>query len=361
MPDSNFVAIQSPNDPAGFVALARTKKGRLFKKQILPMDGSFTHPANPSKKIHVDAAFAETLRQNFKAGLCDIVQVPIVNDANQHVEDPTRNIGEVVDVTYDDKGVYAVIDARKNAEDLGNTLLGASALMHMNYADTRTNEKKGPTLLHVAITNRPYITNLHDFEEIVAASAASAADTPGEKPVVMVPATDTEESMDLDQMLAALKDEHGIDVQALQERANSGSQELVTALSNVVTDATGKQATGTVTIKDVADAVIELAEERVALSAQVADLVAQNESLALKEAEAEVDSLVKAGRVLPKQRDTMVALSRTDRETFEALLPENPIVALSEDGVTAHDAPDMGKSMTDNIERLAALANGKTA
>lgn len=357
--NDEFVAIQAPQDAQGFVALARTKQGRLFKKQILPMDGSFTHPANPGRSIHVDKKFAETLRQNFKAGLCDIVQVPIVNDANQHVEDPTRNIGEVVDVTYDDKGVYALIDARKRETDLGKTLLGASALMHMNYADTRTGQKKGPTLLHVAITNRPYITNLEDFEEIVAASAGGAADTSGAPPVVMIPATaDTEEKMDLDQMLSVLKDEHGIDVLALQEKAETGTSELVTALSNVLSDATGKTPqTDALSIKDVADAVIELAEERVALSAQVEDLVVQNEELALKEATAEVDTLVRAGRILPKQRDTMIALSRTDRDTFDALLPDDAIVALSEEGVLTHDAPDMSEDMQTNIERLAELAN----
>jgi hypothetical protein len=356
---NEFVAIQAPQDTQGFVALARTKQGRLFKKQILPMDGSFTHPANPDRSIHVDRKFAETLRQNFKAGLCDIVQVPIVNDTNAHVEDPTRNIGEVVDVTYDDHGVYAVIDARKHENDLGKTLLGASALMHMNYADTRTGQKKGPTLLHVAITNRPYITNLEDFEEIVAASAGGAADTSGAPPVVMIPATDTEEKMDLDQMLSVLRDEHGIDVKALQDKAEAGSAELITALSNVLSDATGKTPppSEALSIKDVADAVIELAEERVALSSQVSDLVAANEELALKEATAEVESLIRAGRILPKQRDTMIALSRTDRETFDALLPEDAIVALSAEGVDTHDAPDMSKDMQANIARLAELAN----
>lgn len=353
---NDLVAIQSPQSGEGFVELARSRKGRLFKKQILRMNDSFTHPANPDKRIHVDKGFAETLRQNFKAGLCDIVQVPLVNDANQHVEDPTRNIGEVVDLTYDDKGVYAVLDARKHADDLGNTLLGASALMHMNYADTRTGEKHGPALLHVAITNRPYITNLTDFEEIV---AASAADTSGEAPVVMIPATETEENMDLDQMLAALKDEHGIDVLALQERANAGSSELVTALSNVLNDATGKKPPqgGELTIKDVADAVIELAEERVALSSQLSDLVAKNEELELREATSEVEGLIQKGRILPKQRDTMIALARTDRETFDALLPDDAIVALSEQGVSTHDAPDVSKSMQENIDRLAKLAN----
>lgn len=356
--DHDYVMLPGGGDPTGFVELARSKKGRLFKKEILKMNDSFTHPTAPGKMIHVDRQFAETMCSNFKSGVCDIVQVPLVNDLNQHVEDPTRNIGEVVELTYDDKGIYAILDARKHADDLGSTLLGASALMHLNYADTKTGQKKGPTLLHVAVTNRPYITNLHEFEEIVAASAGGfglSADTSGEKPVVLIPANETEEKMDLDQMLAVLKDEHGIDVMGLQQAAQTGNAELITALSNVLAP---EKPSDNLSIKDVADAVIELAEERVALSGQVAALEAANEAMAIKEAEAEVDALIKQGRVLPKQREAMIALSREDREKFDALVPEDSIVALSAQGVDTHDAPEQSDQMKANIERLASLANG---
>ena len=77
-----------------------------------------------------------------------------------------------------------------------------------------------------------------------------------------------------------------------------------------------------------------------------------------REAEAEVDALVKAGRILPKSRDVMVTLSRTNREAFDALVPEDSIVALSSQGVDTFDSPDEAKAYTENIERLAAIANG---
>lgn len=355
---NNFVAIPSQQGDGGFVELARTRKGRLFKKQILGMNSEFSYPSAPGGKIRIDKSFAETLRRNFKSGVCDIVQVPIVDDGNAHSEDPTRNIGEVVDLTYDDAGVYAVIDARKHADDLGETLLGASALMHMNYSDTSTGEKKGPTLLHVAVTNRPYLTNLSDFQELSGELAALSADTQGEAPVVLSRATQTEDKMDKDELLALLKDEHGIDVAALQEQvALSGetdNSELLAALSNVLTP--GAE---TLTIKDVADAVVELAEERVELSNTVQSLKDANESMAQKAAEAEVDGLIEEGRILPKQRDRMVALSRNDRETFEDLLPDDAIVSLSETGVLTHDAP-VSETVNQNIERLASIANGKS-
>lgn len=343
----------------GFVELARSQKGRLFKKQILKMGESFVHPANPNKKILVDETLALSLKRNFKDGICDIVQVPVANDSNQHVEDPFRNIGEVVDLTSDSKGVYAIIDARKHADDLGNTLLGASALMHMNYSDTANGEKRGPTLLHVAVTNRPYITNLESFEEVIAASTgglSSPADTKGETPVVLIPAEETEEPMDLNQMLQTLKSEHGIDVEALQKTAGANSTEMLAALSNVL--APGMEG-DTLSLNDVAEAVVELAEEKVALSSQVADLMAVNETHAQSAAEAEVDALIKQGRIFPKAREAMVTLSRTDRSTFDALVPEDALVSLSATGIDAFDTPDAGKKFNDDIERLAALANGK--
>ncbi len=355
----DFVAFQSP-EGGGFVELSRSTKGKLFRKQILPMNSDFTHPGAPGKKIHVTPEFAKSLVENFKKG-GDIVQVPVVNDANQHVEDPLRNAGEVVDLTYDSKGVWATIDARKYADDFGKTILGCSALMHLNYPDTRTGVGRGPTLLHVAATNRPYLNNLADFEELAVGLSAMSADTSDEKPVLMIPATKTEDTMDLSQIKAALKEDHGIDLDALQESADANSGELVTALSNVLGTATGRNVgspEGAVAIKDVADAVIELAEERVALSAQVETLSAAAETAALEKAANEVDSLIAKGRILPKSREVMIGLSRSDRDTFDALVPDSAIVALSADGVDVFDTPKNEKLDTE-IARLSALANGK--
>jgi hypothetical protein len=142
-------------------------KGKLFRKQLLHW-GEFAHPNLPGKKITVDEAFADKLITNFSRGVCDIVQVPIVDDKNKHTEDPLRNIGEVIDLERDDKGIYALVDARseKYASELGKTLIGASAMMNLDYTDTKTGEKVGPTLLHMAITNRPYITGLDAFDEV---------------------------------------------------------------------------------------------------------------------------------------------------------------------------------------------------
>src|SRR5215207_2318806 len=135
----------------GYVELASSllnPKGKLYRKQILPW-GDFKYGGDT---ITIDAKFADDLIKNFSAGYCDIVQVPLVDDKNRHSEDPTRNIGRVVDIERGPKGVYAVIDAVKYADDLGKTLIGASAMMSTNYTDTKTGQKVGPTLLHCAVT-----------------------------------------------------------------------------------------------------------------------------------------------------------------------------------------------------------------
>jgi hypothetical protein len=346
--------IQSPR--ADFVSLGRSPSGHLYRKQILSY-GSFQHPNDPNDKLVIDRGLGETLVRNFRDGVCDIVQVPVVDRTNTHNEDPLRNIGEVVDLTVEDDGVYANIDVRKQSEDIGKTLLGVSAMMHMDYTDTRTGQKVGPTLLHTAITNRPYITNLKGFEDLVAASADQTGEEPG-----FYEAIGSMEEMqmaDREAMIAALRDEYGIDVVGLQAQTD-----LVTALSAVLKDAGAgtavleKAEEEEITIQDVAEAVIELSQEKIGLETQVHDLLQEREAAQAAAAEREVDGLIKSGRVLPKQREAMVGLARTDRQTFEALIPDKAVVSLSEDGVTVHDDGSIDTEKFDeDVSRLVGLAN----
>lgn len=348
-----------PSPRGEFLALARTPSGRLFKKQILSF-GAFTHPSDPTRKLTIDLSVAQRLVDNFKNGVCDIVQVPIVDDVNRHVEDPLRNAGEVVDLTIEDDGVYAVIDARKHQDDFGKILLGASAMMHMDYTDVRSGEKVGPTLLHVAVTNRPYITNLKDFEEIVAASADNSRD----EVVFLTPEEETEMPT-FEELKATLKSEHDIDLDALQAAAENApgpsADDLVAAMSNVLKDAgvitPAPEGDETVTVQDVAEAVIELSREKVALSSTLDQVLAERETERAAALEAEIDGYIEEGRILPKQRAGMLKLAREDRETFDTLLPEDSIVAMSAEGIDTHTAP-VSQELERDIARLTALANG---
>lgn len=322
-----------------FVELAGTSKGSLFKKQILRVGESFIHPRNPDMKVDVSPDFAKTLVDNFESGVGGIVQFPFVDAKNRHIESPDANRGEVVGLSYDDKGVYATIDVRRDAEHIGSTVLGASAMLDLDYQDKKEGKKHGPTLLHVAATNRPYLTDLAPYEQV-----ALSDDSSEENLVVLSRVDESEPVMPtLDELYGTLKSEHGVDVPALQAQvealqASDSTGELVAALSGVLTAADSSLVAlsdadeDDLSIEDVAQGVVEL-------SRNYADQFERLQAMESEKAESEVDALVAQGRILPAQREAMLKIRLSDVETFESIVPEESIVSLSEYGVTSHQRP----------------------
>jgi phage I-like protein len=312
------------------VALARTRRvtGKLFEKHILNK-GVLLHPKTGAR-INIDDKFVATMQDNFAKGYCDIVQVPLANDRNEHVENPGANIGEVVGIRARGDKVYALIDARDDdaVKKLGKTYLGASAFLSTDYTDTATNSKVGPTLLHVAVTNRPYVTGLDDYKEVLAASA----DNPGEV-VVLTAAPEDPVPLSKDELLAALKNEHGIDVAALQATASAAppapdaaalSSALVDALTAAGVVKLSGAGDGGLTLSDVTAAVVELAADNKGLSDKVGELQ-------LSAARTEVDGYISAGRLLPKTREVAVQMALSNRDGLDAILApaDRPYVQLS--------------------------------
>lgn len=366
--------VPSPED-SSFVNLSKQQSGKLFTKQIFKMGSQFVHPGDPTKTIKVDEELAKSLVHNFETS-GNIVQVPLVNDANAHVEDPDRNLGEVIGLDYDDKGIYATIDARKNADNFGKTYLGASAFLNLNYKDTTTGEPIGPTLLHVAVTNRPYLTNLSDYTETAALSADTKDDeiilltltkdkeiipdqivppktTPVVEPKAELPIEPKETPMDMDSVKAWLK-EQGFDFDKLQSDATLATE--LSAKLDAVNEELKLSAGNAVTIEAVGEAMIELSADNKALEATVNSLKEDRDALKLSAAENEVDKLISTGRVLPAQKDVFVKLSLTDRETFTALVPDHAIVKLSESGVTIHEDPTKSAEHQEHITRYRDMA-----
>lgn len=167
---SEIGIIPSP-DAEPYLELAKSPTGRVFRKHILNL-GPLIHPKT-GKRLQLDEQFYSQLKRNFDAGV-SMVQVPLADDRNQHSEAPERNTGEVIGLERDGSKVYALLDIRDAAvagKLADRTLMGASAMISMNYTDTSTGRKVGPALLHSCITNRPYVTGLGDYEEVVAATA----------------------------------------------------------------------------------------------------------------------------------------------------------------------------------------------
>lgn len=349
--DAEYAIVPQSSGAEGFIELARSKQGRLFEKHIL----NYGNLLYGNQTIKIDDSFVDTLIDNFNKGICDIVQVPKAGAHNEHTEDPDRNIGEVVGLSKRDNKVYALIDARsdKDAANLGKTLLGASAMMSLNYKDTNTGKKMGPTLLHVAVTNRPYVTNLEEYSEIMSLSGDSSY---GE-PVILTAAPEKENTkMTRDELFAELKADFDIDVPALQETASKAESAI--ALSNTLQEklvGTGviklSNDDSEVSAEDVVSAISTLHDQNVELSNKVDSLI---EADAKKSAEARVDDLIAKGFILPKKRDTFVALCLSDAETFESIVPDEPVVKLSnEEGADAGSEKDDAKNLADEIDRIA--------
>ena len=366
---SQFMIFPQAKDSSEFFELARTPKtqGRLFKKHILS-EGVLNYNGN---KIQIDSDFLTSLVDNFNSKKCDIVQVPIVDKSNSHSEDPLRNIGEVIDLQIENGKLYSYIDARKEAEadELGKTLIGASAMISPDYIDTDTGEKVGPTLLHVAITNRPHVLNLDDFEEVIKASSNSSNE------IIFLSedeGTDTEENqnMDLETLIATLRDEHNIDVSELQTQVTElqaekttltesnetlvsentalkteadAKEELAVSLSNAVKEAFSETGILALSASDNADenVIAAITEAGLKLSAQGEEITTLSNRIGTLEndklrsaAEVVVDGLIREGKIFPKNREDFVNLRLSNVEMFDNIIPENAIIDLSAEAGT---------------------------
>lgn len=330
-----------PSDGDGYVELSRLKQGKLFRKHLLTK-GTLVHPKVGEVKI--DDEFFTKLKKNFDDGVCPTVQVPLANEKNEHSEAPDRNIGEVVDVQIEGDKLYAVLDIRdpEHAARMGKTYLGASAMLAMDYTNTKTQQQVGPTLLHSCVTNRPYVIDLDDYEEVLAATSDRSDEPvvllteskPVEKETAKEPEmpedkTETVAEPTLEELLAKLKDAHNIDVAALQQAKTDGEKQ--TQLSNTIVDALKNagilQLSATDDAKTVSNdtvivAVRELADTNVQLTNRLT-------GLEKNAAEHAVDALIATGHILPAKREVMVNLKLSNSELFTQLVPDAPIVKLS--------------------------------
>lgn len=353
--------------------LARKSQGRLFEKHILSK-GTLIHPKT-GQKINVDDAFMGGMIRNFRENVCDIVQVPLANEKNEHDENADRNKGEVIDVRARDGKLYAVIDAREDPDKFGKTYLGASAFLSTNYVDSRTGKLAGPTLLHVAVTNRPYVVGLEPYKEIAALSAAEDGEvvvlTPEEQPapgVALASDNEVNETTVLTQqeephvptkeeLLAQLKDEHGIDVEALQASATPAVDSV--ALSEAVSQALAANPTlaalaagnpDGLTVTDLAGAVVELSRQNTVISEGYQEL--------RKERAAEsVDKLIGTGHILPKQRDFAIDLKLSgSQEKWDAFVPDAPVIPVGvQAGFSAQDDTRQQQDQQAEVDRLTTV------
>jgi len=376
--DNELAIIPAPKGD-GFVELAATTaspkaQGRVFRKQILKF-GDLRY--KNGRKYKIDDEFADKLIENFQTS-GEIVHVPKAGARNEHNDDPDRNIGEVINLTKDKNGIYADIDARTDdADKLGKTLLGVSALLDLAHENRETGEIVGPTLLHACVTNRPYVTNLEPFQEILAMS--SEVDDIPDDLIVLTDDETSEEETEMptkEELIEALKTEHKIDVVALTSEVEElrplraevedlrpkaeGFVTLSTAVASTFQEDEGVLALSATdaTVEEFVASVTNAHDKIVSLSAEVETV---KKEVSDKEAESEVEKLRLTGFILPKNVEAMTELRKSNKDLFDKLIPESPVIKLSvEDGEEPTDEPGQ-KTYADEIERLVKLSDETSA
>lgn len=141
----------------------------LFKKQLIRF-GDWIDPIFPEDVMRIDRVFLETLVKNYKNGVPGRIPVPLT-----HTDNPEYNTGELVDLTIEgdgaqlEDGLYGTLDIRRTetAEQIRNeTIFDVSISFTDNYQDNENGALYGPTLLHVALVNNPYIKKMGGFTQL---------------------------------------------------------------------------------------------------------------------------------------------------------------------------------------------------
>ena len=161
--------VPSPDSP--YLELDAPGPARRFSKHVLTVGETFIHPAS-GRPLTVDESWWSDLKRNWDARLVPIVQFPAADERNRHTEDPRANLGRVVDLRRDGQKIYADVEVPDPAvaDKVGKTILGASAMLHMDYPDPRNGRRRGKALVHVAATNHPHLISLDPYEELAASS-----------------------------------------------------------------------------------------------------------------------------------------------------------------------------------------------
>jgi len=150
---------------SGDVELEEKKDLSEFKKELL-RTGSWKHSASKDGMLNVTKDMLKTIVKNFKDKVLDNVFVPLGHPTN---DDPSSNVGEVVDLAIEDDKLMATIDVKDEtivSKIKKGLIKGISASLAENYTKKDTGEKVGTTLFHAALVGEPYIKGMGSFATI---------------------------------------------------------------------------------------------------------------------------------------------------------------------------------------------------
>lgn len=355
----------APDEKAPEVRL----NGRRFRKEILRF-GRFRHP-NPAFRdnskydLKFDSEFADKLIQNFLAGHVDSVKY-----LSNHDETTARAHGSVVELMKTDRGVDAIIEVEDkdkikevaammgDGKTLGH---GVSAGIDFGFELSESGKGKvdGPVLRHVAATPIPWIDKMKDWELVEQAHKNVNFGHDNYTGIPLVPDEEDYDSMDMKALIARLSNETGksedevksalaelgIEDEESKTKKNEedSRKDFLKQLGIIMNE--NKSAKGEEPKEDKTKDEEENVEEKVneILNSRLTPLAdtiiklsksleegqktqKEMEQAALKrEATEAVETLVNAGRVLPKNRETYIAMYLKDKDIFDQVTEALPV------------------------------------
>lgn len=266
-----------------------TPDAKLLRIQIFPISDEPLH--HDDGELLFDRAFAERLVANFKA-----YPRAVPADYDHGTEALTGNpatglaAGWVKAVRIEGEAVFAYVEptARALAHVESQEYRLASPALHLDWTNPETGKKQGPTLLSVALTNRPFLPRMAPVEAIDRAS---------------------------------------VTLRAREASAPMNTEAHVADPKNL--PAEGAEQPKTISLADHTAQIVAFKDQITTLSDQVKALTdraakAEGEVKALRdekakaEAEGDVEKLLAAGKALPAQKPGLLAFRLADPKSFAA-------------------------------------------
>jgi hypothetical protein len=170
VPETEVVALHSPQDCQAGQVVSLAKLGKVWRKQILPL-GSINYEG---RQIRFDSEYHKQLVRNFRAGAYPQVPFQLADKDNAHTNDPERTRGELVDLRAEESGLYGYFKVTKPELLLNNQNLGVSCRIVENYARESDGKFFGHSLQHVLGTLDPRVTGMRPWESVELASAVAS-------------------------------------------------------------------------------------------------------------------------------------------------------------------------------------------
>lgn len=145
------------------------KSGRgLYRKMLLPAGKTLTVNG---QRLRLTPELFGQIKSSFDAGFMDVTPFTLVNDRNEHNDDPTAVRGRVRDLAVQSDGLYGLIDA---PDELFTHNPDLPVSVRLKFDQERADGRKAPVVLaHVAGTNDPHVGGMKTWERVTDLSADS--------------------------------------------------------------------------------------------------------------------------------------------------------------------------------------------